>query len=213
MKKTYVLLSVLLIALMTAGLSYAYWTDTLTVNGTAETGNVDVKWAPGTNSDYNGYLSQVNTSIVNSKTLLFEVNNIYPDSWNWGTSAYINEGTVPAKLNFVSITLQQPGEAWDQNFTDNVVVYIGSEGASGDWIPTDSEEHYTLTEIIQNNWTLNFDEMNTILAAGTHDRTLVYGDPIEQHRFYIGVKALSTLSTGMEESVVFYITLDFLQDT
>lgn len=83
MKKTYVLLTVLLIALMTAGLSYAYWTDTLTVNGIAETGNIDVKLLPGSDyefGDYNG-VAQGDTYVKDDKTLAVEVNNLYPGSY------------------------------------------------------------------------------------------------------------------------------------
>jgi len=78
MKKIYVLLSVMVLALMTAGFSYAYWTDTLTVSGTARTGtlDVDIVETDGVESDDYAGGSAAITSGANK--LSFTATGLYP---------------------------------------------------------------------------------------------------------------------------------------
>ena len=124
MKKTYVLLLILVMSLMTAGFSYAYWTDTLTVNGTAETGNIDVKWELGAEYVSNPLYVDTSISIQSDKTLSLEFNNLYPGANVYSRAYYYNAGSVPVKLSSVNITLTQPTETWDTNFTNAVHIYV-----------------------------------------------------------------------------------------
>ncbi|XMB85532.1 hypothetical protein RJG79_08895 [Mycoplasmatota bacterium WC44] len=100
MKKTYVLLTTLVLTLMLSAFSYAYWTDTLTVTGTAETGELSVIFCcdavdPDDNSMYINTTSSVS---VDGKYLTVTFDNLYPGARGKVVACIQNNGDIPAKL-------------------------------------------------------------------------------------------------------------------
>ncbi len=111
MKKIYVLLSVMVLALMTAGFSYAYWTDTLTVSGTARTGtlDVDIVETDGVESDDYAGGSAAITSGANK--LSVTATGLYPGAEFYYYGQIVNNGSIPAVLQSITETLVSGSDA------------------------------------------------------------------------------------------------------
>ncbi|QVK21600.1 SipW-dependent-type signal peptide-containing protein [Mycoplasmatota bacterium] len=111
MKKTYTLLSVLVLSLMVAGFSYAYWTDTLTVTGMAETGELSVIFECDSanpnpcidNTQWGIYNTGTSEIIGNSKILQVHFDNLYPGAYADASACIMNNGTIPAKLKNIRL--------------------------------------------------------------------------------------------------------------
>lgn len=107
MKKFYVLMSVMVLALMTAGFSYAYWSDSLTVTGTSTTGSFGVEFIPATEvvtvSDTNTSISvdYVDLSGVSTTAdqVTFTLGNLYPGAVVKYEVDVKNVGSIPAVLH------------------------------------------------------------------------------------------------------------------
>lgn len=125
MKKTYLLLSILVLSLMTAGFSYAYWSDTLTVSGMAQTGELSVIFTdsescPIPNSQYHSATSYISED---SKTLYVTFENLYPGSYATLNAEITNNGTIPAKLinmQLVNVTFDGLDEYNDANIINDL---------------------------------------------------------------------------------------------
>lgn len=123
MKKYKFIALALVFAVMLMGAGYAYWTETLTINSTVSTGDLDVRFAPHViHGDYDHNLNLDNFfknlwDLVNdqkidegkfmdvsvepsedSKKLIFTVSDIYPGAGGFLHFALVNTGTVPATL-------------------------------------------------------------------------------------------------------------------
>lgn len=111
MKKIRILSLTLIVAAMLMGAGYAAWTDTLTINNTVKTGDLDIKFVQSNldlmhpNACGDKFVAAT-TSIDDTAghTMTVTMNNLYP-----GCSAYfrlkgINAGTIPAKLDNINIT-------------------------------------------------------------------------------------------------------------
>jgi len=100
--------AILLIALAVAGFSYAWWTETLTIDGSVSTGKLDVAFenigitlseymtgaAEGIDTDSDGDYDKINVTIGNG----------YPCGWANVTFNITNTGTIPAKCTNITIT-------------------------------------------------------------------------------------------------------------
>ncbi len=100
MKKILGVCLVLAIALSALGVGYALWSDTLTINGTVDTGNVGLEWSieyAGDDEPTGKDISSVCADIV-GKELVIIVNNAYP-CVNYTVVAEIHcVGSVPVHL-------------------------------------------------------------------------------------------------------------------
>lgn len=120
MIKTRVIALALGVATMMMGAGYAAWTDTLTINNTIGTGELDVQFTDPnwssvelTASDY-VVLEDVDRS---PKTVSFTLNNLYPGA-NYRTLTEMkNTGTIPAKFDKATIMF-----SGDQILKDNIKV-------------------------------------------------------------------------------------------
>ncbi len=129
MKKTKLILCTLVAAMMLMGAGYAYWTDTLTINNTVSTGNLEVKISHIESRDYdnlkssnaftddekdedyvNGLGESSSIKILNSgKRLEFKNENLYPGSGFWLNFKIKNTGTVPVKLKDITYQITKNG--------------------------------------------------------------------------------------------------------
>ena len=111
MKKHKILIVALAMAVMCTGAGYAYWTQTLNINNTVNTGNMDVGFISATDAAWdNGYISRNCSALVtlsaivadNKQSLDFTVNNFYPGAGASLDFVVQNTGTVAAKITDVT---------------------------------------------------------------------------------------------------------------
>ncbi|XMB85932.1 hypothetical protein RJG79_11090 [Mycoplasmatota bacterium WC44] len=101
MKKIYVLLSVILCSLILTGYSYGYWSETLIVNGTAETGELSVIFTEEHEIDKPPFV--LSDNVVTTKKFTVDISNLYPGVKYITQVEMENIGTIPAILDFVEI--------------------------------------------------------------------------------------------------------------
>ena len=134
MKKHKILIVALAMAVMCTGAGYAYWTQSLTINNTVNTGNMDVGfvcygddawddgWISGNHSDL---VTLGLTRTTNKQQLDFTVGNFYPGAGASLDFVVQNTGTVAAKItNIAGSITENPAlcDALDYTFNE-VVVY------------------------------------------------------------------------------------------
>jgi predicted ribosomally synthesized peptide with SipW-like signal peptide len=108
MRNKFAVLAILLIvALAAASVGYAYWTDEIHINGTAQAGTMSVDWI---NNPWNHPSTTASAYVtqgweIEGKTLKVTFGNLYPGAqihWQgWG----MNSGTIPVKFNRVDIDI------------------------------------------------------------------------------------------------------------
>jgi len=106
---------VVLIAFAITGFSYAWWTDALTISSTISTGELDVEFTGAYTtscSEYmqcsvgfeNGNDAEPSSSPVDYSKMSVMVDNGYPCGWCNVTFTIHNCGTIPAKVDKITIT-------------------------------------------------------------------------------------------------------------
>jgi len=139
MKKYRVLTSILLVAFLLMGSSYAAWSDTLILDHNVTTGTLDVDWQPDADYTFSGLSNYYSPSIPvdpsctmdiaypidETETLSVTINNMYP-----GVQAYYffwqqNMGTLPAKFESASVDLSgsDPGALSNIIYSINLFLY------------------------------------------------------------------------------------------
>jgi predicted ribosomally synthesized peptide with SipW-like signal peptide len=137
MKKTKVIALVLCAAIMLMGAGYAYWSDTLTINNTVSTGELNVVfdnanganvtrggddqsgYIPGTNKGkwyYEAYVKHeglnggtITTITDGGKTVNTVVTNMYPGAYAQYYGTIVNKGTIPAVFNNAAVSFKGLG--------------------------------------------------------------------------------------------------------
>jgi len=99
---------ILLIALASLGLAYGYWTDNLQINGTVESGELEVEFTNLWWSDTNCTYEFDSTN----HTLTITADNAYPGFWCEGSVQVKNTGSIPVKILPVAVTTSGP-DYWD----------------------------------------------------------------------------------------------------
>ncbi|HHZ16648.1 MAG TPA: hypothetical protein GX395_03355 [Clostridia bacterium] len=105
MKKSRLLIAVLVCAVMMMGVGYAWWNDVLTVNGTVQTGTFDVDFV-NTSIEKIGSENYLEISVNSEQddVINFTVGNLYPGAEFKVTSGFKNNGSIPVKLGEAKIT-------------------------------------------------------------------------------------------------------------
>ncbi|MEM2536220.1 MAG: hypothetical protein QW435_04400, partial [Candidatus Hadarchaeales archaeon] len=100
MRTAMAMFGALIVALAMTGVAFAHWTDTLYINGTVNTGKLDVSienvicWDnENVGKDYSGI-----TCGVEGDTLKITVTNAYPCIGYYCEFKVKNEGTIPVHL-------------------------------------------------------------------------------------------------------------------
>lgn len=112
------LFAVMLIALMVAGVAYSVWTDSVAINVTATTGDVefrilgfgvcdqsgqlDISWTPG----WDGEHESIDVSIPNT----------YPGCWAYFCLLVKNTGTISVKLYRIRIVYTGGNSGWMDSY-------------------------------------------------------------------------------------------------
>jgi len=134
MKKHKILVVALALCVMLTGAGYAYWTQTLTIDNTVNTGNMDVDFICAGDDDWDdGYISGNHSDLVDlaiarssdKQKLTFTVDNFYPGAGASLDFVVKNTGTVAAKISQVtgSVT-ENPALCNALNYEFNKVVVV-----------------------------------------------------------------------------------------
>lgn len=143
MKRVRFLAVIMVAALMMMGVGYAAWTDTLTLTTTVNTGNFDMQFMQGVENCYVDW-SEEDTDIADNTDFTFDADsdkatitlkNLYPDAKGDIYLKVGNYGTVPAKLDGITVDVSSAGAVGD-DFQDHFVL-MGAyrEAGSGEYTP------------------------------------------------------------------------------
>ena len=104
MKKSRLLIAVLVCAVMMMGVGYAWWNDVLTVHGTVQTGTFDVDFVD-TSIEKIGSENYLDISVNSGQDdcIGFTVGNLYPGAEFKVTSGFVNNGSIPVKIGKAEI--------------------------------------------------------------------------------------------------------------
>jgi len=113
MKKAIGMFAALILALGMSGLAYAHWSETLTISGTVNTGNVDVAWSEcysGDNEIEGKDVSSIKCEIdpADPNTLIVTVTNAYPCIGYWNVVDIHCEGSIPVHIYDVVVSNPNP---------------------------------------------------------------------------------------------------------
>ena len=109
MKRSRLLIAVLVCAVMMMGVGYAWWNDVLTVNGTVKTGTFDVDFV-NSSIEKIGAGNYLEISVNSEQDddgvdyIDFTVGNLYPGAEFEVTSGFVNNGSIPVKIGEAKIT-------------------------------------------------------------------------------------------------------------
>ena len=135
--KMVAIFATLMVTLMVAGLTYAMWTETITISGTVNTGNVDVSWTVG-----NGYDSETDEKDVSSisgtvsadgNTLTVTIENAYPCIDYYLPIDLHCDGSVPVIISNIAydLTGMPTGTTVeitsDPAYPDDPVIAVGTQ--------------------------------------------------------------------------------------
>jgi predicted ribosomally synthesized peptide with SipW-like signal peptide len=111
MRKHKILIVALAIAVMLTGAGYAYWSQTITIDNTVNTGNMDVGFLCPDDEDWDdGYITGNHSDLVelvveraaDRQSIDFTVNNFYPGAGASLDFVVKNTGTVAAKISQIT---------------------------------------------------------------------------------------------------------------
>jgi len=135
----------LLLSLCVTGIGYAAWTDTISFDGTVETGYIGVELSPGECSSNN-----ISCSVSDSHTL--HISLTYPAGTYTCDFTIDNTGTIPVKIQSIDIdTSGVPGGVvvsvtgvYEGDQIEQAGVYPDSvEGMVGVIVPEDGSESFS----------------------------------------------------------------------
>jgi hypothetical protein len=167
-KKMMATFTILIIALSAAGFAYAHWLDSVQIEGTVDMGSLTFGFtrivAEWDSEDYENYppekesatgectlsepVMDVHTNKTVYKVLTFNITGAYPQYWAINKFTLDNAGTIPIKMQNVTITLpagftlvedpDYPGAMWhvfDPNATEvyNIWLYKEPEDYGSGW--------------------------------------------------------------------------------
>jgi hypothetical protein len=151
-----ILFMVLVMALAALGVGYGHWTKTLDINGSVTTGEVNADFDSASTSDTGidpGYTKDVGTctvSGVGTQTLTITVDNAYPSYTCDVDFTITNTGTIPLKVNALSLTGGAP-----EVTVDWTTVAVGQQIEPGEEAPGDIHIH--VEQCAAENTTYTFD--------------------------------------------------------
>lgn len=125
MKKTRFLALVIVIAMTLVGAGYAWWTDTLVVKSTVETGTLDVQFKdyPDLMVDEESEYLEVVDPDYGEKEVAFTVKNMYPGAQYRTVFTQENVGSIPAKLESVEVKVNGSNAVKESFYVKDTIVY------------------------------------------------------------------------------------------
>lgn len=124
--KKFVLPMLIVLLLGAMGLSYAWWTEMLTINGTVETGELKMEFkypssddGPGMNdikeyqygspkARWDKNVGETKIEVVDPRTIKVTLSNVYPGYQSRIKLSMYNTGTIPSKIQSVTLNIDDP---------------------------------------------------------------------------------------------------------
>ncbi len=105
MKKVGVVFLALLVGLGLAAATYAYWSESMTINGTVSTGVLDVQFVNSSayDNEDNYDVASVECKIVDEETAEITIDDAYPGYVATCVFDVYNSGTIPAKIKSTTV--------------------------------------------------------------------------------------------------------------
>jgi predicted ribosomally synthesized peptide with SipW-like signal peptide len=131
------LFATVLIALAVVGFSYAWWNETLTINGTISTGNLAVEFTDVTCNDNEGTLNvgTCSASATEQQKVTVTMDNAYP-CYECDVDFMIhNIGTIPAKImsiKLIEISKDNNKKSVNVELVTCTTYYVDFEGGTVD---------------------------------------------------------------------------------
>lgn len=125
MRKTRILILILIISLFLMEAGYAQWTENIAVNNTVKVGELSGTFTEASiiPDDYIEVTQPDLYENSNVNSILCEVSNFYPGGGATLNTVFKNDGTIPSKIT--SITIQSDGnEAVPSGYTNLNDLYI-----------------------------------------------------------------------------------------
>jgi hypothetical protein len=113
MKKTRLLIAMLVCAVMLMGVGYAWWTDSVAIGSTVATGEMNVHFENTSGYPYVLASEYVEASVEAdecSKSITCEFNKLYPGAIGVIDAKIKNDSTIPVKLDKASIVVDIDAE-------------------------------------------------------------------------------------------------------
>ena len=197
MKKIGLLLLALVLALGTLGVGYAMWSDTLTITGNVNTGEVWVEFTSQYDNDNAGqddpkeagywdgatagniqwhglrYDKDVasTTSTYSETSAQILITNGYPSYWGSVVWDITNKGSIPVKLH--SVTLVEISKAGSPVWTGTIALVIGTryyvDVDGGGNIDETLDDGDDFSFILSQHWTEQIDPVGWSDAIDPHD--------------------------------------------
>ncbi len=158
MKKSKFIALVLVVSVMLMGAGYAAWTETLTIDHTVATGNVDIDLANGAINVFQDAtvvvtdgLDRIATVVGSEQAATVNLTNLYPGAKIIATIPVTNNGSIPVDFKeiltngipaWLTVTPVCPGYL-EVDADDNIVVTMTVNDAA----PESSSATFTLTPI------------------------------------------------------------------
>ena len=110
-KRTKMLVMIMVLAFALTGVGYAAWTDTLVINGSVATGDLDVDFVSGRICGLtfcpaiaaDPYVTK-SIKYIDDDTCEVTIGNLYPGAKVWFDVAQQNKGSIPVKFDKATIT-------------------------------------------------------------------------------------------------------------
>lgn len=204
MKKTKLLIVTLVCAVMMMGVGYAWWTDAISLVGTANTGcmNVHFENKEGLPIAATSCYASAEFTNVENENITFRFDNLYPGALGVVDAMVINEGTVPVKLKNATINVTGD-QALKNNLLAAAVYY--KINANGNYVPgTYGWTAYSTIDQLANNLK-DSSLKNIILYPGER---IFFGVPDGEE----GPYDLNN-DNEKEECFIFYVNHDAGNDT
>lgn len=215
MKKSRIIVSLaMVLALAISGIAYAAWTDQLFINGSAQTGNMNVVFDRGCFNFYphteDACYVEAEASFIDDHHITFTIDNLYPGAWALIDLKQMNKGTIPAKFDKATLTIDSdPG---------NIQGYLRSKCLYTLWKNPGLSLGYLQGGLFSYG---NFTDLDNCITNGLHGKVinpggyLLFGeeneeDGTEPNCIVIKLDENAPVSTE-GQTLTFTLTFDWIQ--
>jgi hypothetical protein len=148
MKKFGLLCLAIVLALGSLGVGFALWSETLYINGTVYTGEVDVQWTWCSCSEIESKdVATVTCDISDPYTLYFTVDNGYPCYTADCEVELTNVGTVPVIIENITVTPDNFTIASASGANDGELYVVYNDGWKSQLHPYPDQPHTSASSI------------------------------------------------------------------
>lgn len=214
MKKIRLLALTLAAAIMLMGVAYAYWTDSLVIENSVTTGEMNVEFTkymfkpsvdPGNYLEFNPPITNGPTDVPDPKLLRFELENLYPGAAYIAWAKLQNKGTIPAVFagSVVGFDTDAP-DILKENILVGLHCYLYKEDG------TVKSQLPVKTDVLLRDLQGALDEVFAGVRLEPGDYIALQGEGADEHMTY-KLNPELTEDMGENESIGFSVTINWKQ--